>query len=101
MWRLLIALGWLYVAVMMALAQAFHPEGGVLSAAFVLLAYGVAPVALILYVLGTPQRRQARRAREQADQAAAMAGSDGGAGPGGPGTQVEALPPRAPGGEAG
>lgn len=73
MWRVLIALGWLYVAVMMALAQAFHPQGGVLSAVFVLLAYGVAPVALILYVLGTPQRRQARRARERAEQAAGAA----------------------------
>ena len=62
MWRLLIALGWLYVAVMMALAQAFHPEGGVLSAVFVLLGYGVLPVVLILYVLGTPDRRRARRA---------------------------------------
>lgn len=69
MWRVLIVLGWLYVAVMMALAQAFHPEGGLLSAAFVLLAYGLAPVELILYVLGTPARRQARRAREQAEQA--------------------------------
>lgn len=69
MWRVLIVLGWLYVAVMMALVQAFHPEGGLLSAAFVLLAYGVAPVALILYVLGTPARRQAWRAREQAEQA--------------------------------
>lgn len=69
MWRVLIAAGWLYVAVMMALAQAFHPDGGVLSAVFVLLAYGAAPVALILYVLGTPGRRRARRAREQAQQA--------------------------------
>lgn len=73
MWRILIALGWLYVAVMMALAQAFHPEGGVLSAVFVFLAYGLAPVALILYVLGTPQRRQARRARERAELAQAQA----------------------------
>lgn len=66
MWLILIALGWLYVALMMALAQAFHADGGLLSALFVFIGYGVAPVVLVLYLLGTPMRRRARRQREAA-----------------------------------
>jgi len=70
----LVAIGWLYVVVMMALAEALSPQGSVLGAVFTLLLYGVAPLSLVLYILGTPVRKRARRAAE----AASTAEPDGG-----------------------
>jgi hypothetical protein len=69
----LVAIGWLYVALMMALAEAMHPQGGVLGAVITFVLYGVAPVSLVLYLMGTPLRGRARKAREQAELAAAQA----------------------------
>jgi hypothetical protein len=38
----------------------------VLGALFTFILYGCLPLALVLYLLGTPARRRARRAAEQA-----------------------------------
>ncbi len=57
----LVAIAWLYVALMMAVAEAMHPGGTVLGAIFTLLMYGIGPIALVLYLLGTPMRAKARR----------------------------------------
>jgi hypothetical protein len=62
----LVAIAWLYVALMMAVAEAMHPGGTVLGAIFTLLMYGIGPVALVLYLLGAPMRAKARRRAEQA-----------------------------------
>jgi hypothetical protein len=70
MFLILIALAWLYVALMMAVAEAFSPVGSVLGALFTFLLYGVGPVGLLLYILATPMRRKARRAREAQELAA-------------------------------
>lgn len=70
MFLILIALGWLYVALMMAVAEATSPVGSVLGAVFTFLLYGVGPVALLLYILATPLRRKLRRQREAQDLAA-------------------------------
>lgn len=64
MFLVLIALGWMYVVVMMALAEATSPVGSVLGAVVTFFLYGVGPVALVLYILGTPMRRRIRRERE-------------------------------------
>ena len=64
----LVAITWLYVALMMALAEAFHSQGSVLGAVFTFVLYGLGPVALVMYLLGTPARRRARRRAEQARQ---------------------------------
>ncbi len=66
----LVAIAWLYVALMMAVAEAMHPGGTVLGAVFTLLMYGIGPIALVLYLLGTPMRRRARLQAEQADRTA-------------------------------
>lgn len=58
---LLIAIAWMYVALMMAVAEAMHPQGSLLGAFFTLLLYGIGPLALVLYLVGTPARRRARR----------------------------------------
>jgi hypothetical protein len=36
------------------------PQGTVLGAVFTFVLYGVMPLAIVLYVLGTPARRRAR-----------------------------------------
>jgi mannose/fructose/N-acetylgalactosamine-specific phosphotransferase system component IID len=74
----LIAIAWGYVALMMALAEATSSQGSILGAIITLLLYGVLPITIILYVLGTPHRKKARLRREQLEQAAALAQADGG-----------------------
>lgn len=64
MFLILIAIGWLYVALMMAVAEATSPIGTVLGALITFLLYGVGPVALLLYILGTPARKKLRKQRE-------------------------------------
>ena len=74
----LIVIGWLYVAVMMAVAEATSTTGTVLGAIFTFLLYGLAPVALVVYLMGTPGRRRAIRQREaEAQEAARRAAAAG------------------------
>lgn len=78
MFLILIAIGWLYVAVMMAVAEAMSPVGSVLGAVFTFLLYGLGPVALLLYILGTPARKKLRRQREAEELAAWQASQEAG-----------------------
>src|SRR5687768_3617088 len=71
----LVAIGWIYVVLMMAVAEALAPTGSLLGALITFLFYGVLPLALVLYLLGTPARRRAMRAREA--KAASAAQPDG------------------------
>lgn len=57
-----IAIAWLYVTVLMAATEP-NITAGLLTFAF----YGLLPLALLLWLLGTPQRRRRRLAREVAD----------------------------------
>ena len=70
----LIVIGWLYVTLLMALAEAFSSQGSVLGAIITFVFYGLLPMALVVYLMGTPLRRKAIRQQEQqARQAAAAA----------------------------
>jgi hypothetical protein len=69
----LVAIAWLYVVLMMAAAEATSAQGTVLGAVFTLLLYGVMPLGIVLYVLGTPSRRRARLRAEAAEAAAVSA----------------------------
>jgi mannose/fructose/N-acetylgalactosamine-specific phosphotransferase system component IID len=69
----LVAIAWMYVVLMMAVVEAMSPQGTVLGAVFTLLLYGVGPLALLLYILGTPHRRRRRQAVEAAQAASAGA----------------------------
>lgn len=72
----IVAIAWMYVVLMMALAEALSPQGTVLGAIVTLLLYGVAPLALVLYLMGTPMRRQRQRERErESTQETAAAGA--------------------------
>ena len=62
----LIAIGWIYVVLMMAAVEALSSQGTVLGAAFTLLLYAALPLAIVLYIAGTPARkRRLRRAERQ------------------------------------
>jgi len=69
----LIAIAWIYVAFMMAVAEATHAQGTVIGAILTFVLYGVAPVSLLMYLMGRPGRRRARRVREAREEAAAAA----------------------------
>ena len=56
---------WIYVAFMMAVAEATSPIGTLLGAAITFVLYGMLPVGLILYFMGSPARRRANRQAEQ------------------------------------
>jgi hypothetical protein len=74
----LIVIAWMYVALMMAVAEATSTRGTILGAVFTFVLYGVGPVSLVVYLLGRPGRRRAREAREQAAREAASGQPDGG-----------------------
>ncbi|MBU3653861.1 MAG: hypothetical protein FGM44_12355 [Limnohabitans sp.] len=62
----LVAIGWLYVVLMMAVAEATHSQGSVLGAVITFVLYGVLPLSVVLYIMGTPMRRR-RRQQQDAD----------------------------------
>ncbi len=63
-WSYLVAIGWLYVVLMMSAAEALSPHGTVLGAVITFGLYGVLPLSIVLYILGTPARKRALRERE-------------------------------------
>jgi len=69
----LIPIAWLYVAIMMALAEATNPQGTLLGAFFTLLLYGLLPLGILMYVLGGPARKRAKKESEAQAQAQAQA----------------------------
>lgn len=68
----IVPIAWLYVAVMMAVAEATHTNGTVLGAVITFVLYGLLPIAIVVYVMGAPARKRAIKAREAAERAAAM-----------------------------
>jgi len=59
----IVAIGWLYVTLLMAATEP-NVTAGVLTFLF----YGAAPLALLLWLMGTPQRRRQRLSREAIDE---------------------------------
>jgi hypothetical protein len=71
----IVALAWMFVVVLMTLAEATSTQGTVLGALFTFLLYGVLPLGIVLYVMGTPARGRARRAAAAADLAGPQDGA--------------------------
>ena len=65
----LVLIAWIYVAFMMAIAEAMSPVGSVLGAVFTFVLYGLLPMSVVGYIMGTPARRRARKAKEAASVA--------------------------------
>ena len=61
----IVAIGWMFVVVLMSVVEANAPNGTVLGAFFTFLLYGVVPLSLVLYLLGTPLRAKQRQAEEE------------------------------------
>jgi predicted membrane channel-forming protein YqfA (hemolysin III family) len=68
----LVALAWMYVVLMVAVAEALSPNGTAVGVAFTVIGWGVLPLSVVLYILSTPARRRARRAAQDAAQVAAQ-----------------------------
>ena len=62
----IIPIAWLYVALMMAVAEATNSNGTVLGALITFVLYGAFPIALMVYFMATPARKRRIRAQEAA-----------------------------------
>ncbi len=65
----LIVIAWLYVTLLMGLAEALSTQGTLLGAIITFLFYGVLPMSLLVYLMGTPLRRKARKQTEEREKA--------------------------------
>ena len=72
----LVLIAWLYVVLMMAVAEATSPMGTVLGAVMTFVLYGLLPMGIVGYILGTPARKRALRAKALAEQASEQAPAD-------------------------
>lgn len=61
---MLIAFGWIYVVLMIALVQATGSQGSVIGALLTFGFYGLLPVAILVYLMLSPARRRRNRAVE-------------------------------------
>lgn len=69
----LVLIAWLYVAALMAVAEAVSPIGSVLGAGITFVLYGLGPAALVGYILGTPGRRRAAQTAPTVQRGTAIA----------------------------
>ena len=60
----IVAIAWMYVALMMAVAEATNTNGTVLGAIVTFILYGLLPVALVVYLMRSPGRKRAVKAKE-------------------------------------
>lgn len=66
----LILIAWFYVTLMMAIAEATNPVGSVLGGIVTFVLYGLLPMAIVGYIMGTPERKRRLHARREAEQRA-------------------------------
>ncbi|MEY4756220.1 MAG: hypothetical protein RJA34_1118 [Pseudomonadota bacterium] len=60
----IVPIAWLYVALMMSVAEATNTNGTVLGAIVTFVLYGLLPISIVMYLMGSPARRRAIKARE-------------------------------------
>ena len=66
----IVALAWIYVVLMMAVAEATNSNGTVLGAIITFVLYGVLPLSILVYIMRSPQRARAAKARLAAENTA-------------------------------
>ena len=59
-----IVIAWMYVVLMMSVAEATATQGTLLGAIVTFFLYGVGPAALVAYLMGTPARKRGIKKRE-------------------------------------
>lgn len=90
----IVAIAWMFVVVLMTVAEATSTQGTVLGAFFTFLLYGVLPLSIVMYVMGTPGRKRARQLAEAAESpVASAADGDGGGHAAGAGLAPERKEP--------
>lgn len=85
----IVPIAWMFVVILMTLAEATSTQGTLLGAFFTFVLYGVLPLAIVMYLLGTPARRAARR-RAEASSAESSGRAEGDAGGHAPGAAIAA-----------
>lgn len=65
----LVVIAWVYVVLMMSIAEATNTTGTLLGAIVTFILYGLLPLSLVVYLMKTPSRKRAIRAREAAEDA--------------------------------
>ena len=89
----IVLIAWLYVTVMMALAEATSSTGSILGALVTFIFYGLMPAALVAYLMGAPARRRAIRQREADSGGASAAVNPDAGGHASAATQGEVVAP--------
>ena len=77
----LVVIAWIYVVLMMAVAEATNTTGTVLGAIVTFFLYGAGPAGLLVYLMRTPVRHKAakkRRAEALAQHLASVQANAGG-----------------------
>jgi mannose/fructose/N-acetylgalactosamine-specific phosphotransferase system component IID len=72
----IVAIAWIYVALMMGVAEATNTNGTVLGGIVTFILYGILPTSIIIYIMDSPRRKKVRMAREH--EAAELAKSQNG-----------------------
>ena len=72
----IVAIAWLYVALMMSVAEASNTNGSILGAIVTFILYGILPTSISVYVMGAPHRKKARLALEKASSEASQVQKD-------------------------
>ncbi len=60
----IVAIAWIYVALMMSVAEATNTNGTVLGGIVTFILYGILPTSIIIYIMDSPRRKRVRMARE-------------------------------------
>lgn len=72
----LVVIAWIYVVLMMSIAEATNSNGTVLGAIFTFVLYGLGPVALVVYLMGAPARSKALKKRAEQERLQQTAAGD-------------------------
>ena len=64
----IVAIAWMFVVTLMAVVEAVARNGSLLGAILTFVFYGILPLGLVLYLLGTPLRMRHNKAKEAAEQ---------------------------------
>lgn len=65
----LVVIAWIYVVLMMSVAEATNTTGTVLGALVTFVLYGALPAALVVYLMGAPMRSKAIKKRDMEEVA--------------------------------
>ena len=63
----LIAIAWIYVVLLMSIAEATNTTGTLLGALITFFLYGLLPLSLVVYIMRTPSRKRAIKAKEKTE----------------------------------